>query len=74
MKGWLRRRTCAGCRRRGSDSRLGAESFFFQEGNAKYYTGAKYGELRVAENGDSVLSGLRGKELEKLGPDAGMGK
>ena len=74
MKGWLRRRTCAGCRRRGSDSRLGAESFFFQEGDAKYYAGAKYGDLRVAENGDSVLSGLRGKELEKLGPDAGMGK
>jgi uncharacterized membrane-anchored protein len=61
-------------RRRGNDIRLGAESFFFQEGNAKYYSGAKYGELRVAENGDSVLSGLRGKELERLGPDAGMGK
>jgi uncharacterized membrane-anchored protein len=61
-------------RKRGDNIRLGAESFFFQEGNAKYYSGARYGELRVAESGDSVLSGLRGKELEKLGPDTGMGK
>jgi len=58
-------------RRRGDTLRLGAESFFFQEGNAKYYGGAKYGELRVVENGDSVLAGLRGKELEKLGPGTG---
>ena len=55
-------------RKRGSGIRLGAESFFFQEGNAKFYTGAKYGELRVAGSGDSVLVGLRGQELESLGP------
>ncbi len=61
-------------RRRGDNIRLGAESFFFQEGNAKYYSGAKYGELRVAESGDSVLAGLRGKELEKLVPEGGAGK
>ena len=61
-------------RRRGDNIRLGAESFFFQEGNAKYYSSAKYGELRVAESGDSVLSGLRGKELEKLRPMDVTGK
>lgn len=38
--------------------RIGAESFFFQEDHAKYYENAKYGELRVAESGDSVLVGL----------------
>jgi uncharacterized membrane-anchored protein len=47
--------------------RLGAESFFFQEGQAQVYDKAKYGELRVGANGDSVLVGLRGENLEVLG-------
>jgi uncharacterized membrane-anchored protein len=55
-------------RKRGSGIRLGAESFFFQEGHAKYYNGAKYGELRVSESGDGILVGLRGQGLERLGP------
>ena len=54
-------------RRRG-DIRLGAESFLFQEGQAKRYEGARYGELRVASSGESVLVGLRGEHLERLGP------
>lgn len=48
--------------------RLGAEAFFFQEGQGQRYEGARYGELRVAPNGTSVLVGLRGKEREPLGP------
>jgi uncharacterized membrane-anchored protein len=55
-------------RKRGSGIRLGAESFFFQEGHANYYGSAKYGELRVSDSGDSILVGLRGKEREPLGP------
>ena len=47
--------------------RLGAESFFFQEGQAAIYEKAKYGELRVDASGDSVLVGLRGDNLEVLG-------
>ncbi|HEX8821906.1 MAG TPA: GDYXXLXY domain-containing protein [Archangium sp.] len=47
--------------------RLGAESFFFQEGHADLYAGAKYGELRVAEDGSSVLVGLRDAERQPLG-------
>jgi uncharacterized membrane-anchored protein len=39
--------------------RLGAETFFFQEGQAQRYARARYGELRVAPGGDSVLVGLR---------------
>jgi uncharacterized membrane-anchored protein len=58
-------------RKRGKGIRLGAESFFFQEGHAKYYSNAKYGELRVTESGDSVLTGLRGPNLERLGPEVG---
>lgn len=46
--------------------RLGAESFFFQEGQAELYDKAKYGELRVDASGDSVLVGLRGEKLEVL--------
>jgi uncharacterized membrane-anchored protein len=48
--------------------RLGAEAFFFQEGQARHYESARYGELRVAPNGTSVLVGLRGKDREPLGP------
>jgi uncharacterized membrane-anchored protein len=55
-------------RRGGWDIRLGAESFFFQEGHADYYSEARFAELRLAESGDTVLVGLRGPELEVLGP------
>ncbi len=51
--------------------RLGAESFFFQEGHAKHYNRARFGELKVAPSGESVLVGLRGKKLQHLGPSAG---
>lgn len=46
---------------------LGAEAFFFQEGHARLYNAARYGELRVAPNGTSVLVGLRGNSREPLG-------
>lgn len=46
--------------------RLGAESFFFQEGHADAYSQAKYGELRVDARGDSVLIGLRDEQLRAL--------
>jgi uncharacterized membrane-anchored protein len=37
---------------------IGAESFFFQEGEADKYAEAKYGGLRVSDDGESVLIGL----------------
>ncbi len=55
-------------RKRGRGIRLGAESYFFQEGHAKYYVRAKYGELRVATNGESILVGLRDAEFRHLEP------
>jgi uncharacterized membrane-anchored protein len=55
-------------RTRYGEVRLGAESFFFQEGHADYYNNARYGELRLAESGETVLVGLRGEQLEELGP------
>ncbi len=55
-------------RKRGGGIRLGAESFFFQEGHAKYYNNARYGELRMTPSGESVLVGLRDEALNPLGP------
>lgn len=52
--------------------RLGANSFFFQEGKASTFNGAKYGELRVDTNGHSVLVGLSDKNLVSLGFTSGL--
>ncbi|HYF61730.1 MAG TPA: GDYXXLXY domain-containing protein [Herpetosiphonaceae bacterium] len=46
---------------------IGAESFFFQEGQAERFAAARYGELRVAPDGTAALVGLRGDQLEPLG-------
>jgi uncharacterized membrane-anchored protein len=46
-------------RRRGQRLRLGSDAYFFQEGRAADFAGARYGELRVARSGASVLVGLR---------------
>jgi uncharacterized membrane-anchored protein len=48
--------------------RLGAESFFFQEGHSEHYSRARYGELKVTPSGQSVLVGLRDEDFERLGP------
>lgn len=53
-------------RRRGGDVRVGTDAFYFQEGQAERYAGAKYGELRLTGSGEAVLVGLRGPELEPL--------
>ena len=52
---------------RNSQMRLGAEAFFFQEGHAERYAKARYGELRVTDNGTSVLVGLRDENYQPLG-------
>jgi len=52
---------------RQSRVRLGAESFFFQEGHAERYERARYGELRVADSGASVLVGLRDEQRQPMG-------
>jgi uncharacterized membrane-anchored protein len=53
-------------RKRKDGIRLGAESFFFQEGHAHYYENARYGELKVAKSGESILVGLRDEKLNPL--------
>jgi len=47
--------------------RIGTDAFHFQEGDAPRYAGARYGELRVAPSGTSVLVGLRDSTGARLG-------
>lgn len=55
-------------RKRGRVVRIGAEAYFFQEGRAALYAPAKYGELKVAKDGEVVLVGLRDAERRPLQP------
>jgi uncharacterized membrane-anchored protein len=54
-------------RKRGAVVRIGAEAFFFEEGQAKTYEPAKFGELKVAGDGEVILIGLRDDKLAPLG-------
>ncbi|MBL7002692.1 MAG: GDYXXLXY domain-containing protein [Gammaproteobacteria bacterium] len=47
--------------------RLSTHAFFFEEGTAKIYEPAKYGEFRVAEDGVLLLNNLRDKDFKVLG-------
>ena len=51
--------------------KFGTNAFFFQEGHAAHYERARYGEARLAPNGDLLLVALRGTDLEPLGPAQG---
>lgn len=50
----------------GNEVHLGAESYFFEEGQAAKYDSARYGGLRVDEDGNSVLVGLFDARLKQL--------
>lgn len=54
-------------RRRRGRIDVGTDAFHFQEGHARQYQGARYGELRVARSGTSVLVGLRDSTRKPLG-------
>lgn len=43
-----------------------SEAWFFKEGDAKRWTGARFGELRVMPDGRAMLVTLRGPHLEAL--------
>lgn len=45
---------------------LGAESYFFEEGQASKYEKAKYGGLRIDEAGNSILVGLYNEQLKLI--------
>ena len=50
------------------DPGLGAESFFFEEGQGRLFADARYGVLRVDERGTSVLVGLADADREIMAP------
>ncbi len=48
---------------------LGAESFFFEEGQDTLYQKATYGGLKVNAKGESLLVGLYDKDFLLIKPD-----
>lgn len=46
--------------------KFATNAFFFQEGTAKRYEAARYGEFRVAADGELLLTGLRDRERRPL--------
>lgn len=54
-------------RRRGESVRLASDAFFFEEGQWETYRQARFGELKVSDDGEAVLVGLRNGEYERLG-------
>ena len=53
-------------RRRGDVVRLASDAFFFEEGSEPLLRSARFGELRVAPDGEAVLVGLRNASGERL--------
>lgn len=53
---------------RDKQPKFATNAFFFQEGNARYYEKARYGEFRTSANGEAILTALRDANLEPLGP------
>jgi uncharacterized membrane-anchored protein len=46
--------------------KFATNAFFFQEGHAKTYESAKYGEFRVDDESELLLVAMRDIELNKL--------
>ena len=45
---------------------LATDAWYFEEGQAERYAGARYGELRVSPDGEALLIGLAGADLRPL--------
>jgi len=65
-----KRRSPAGLEARADNTEIfiGAESFLFQEGHAETYAEARYGILRVAPDGSSLLAGLADAGHHRIRP------
>lgn len=53
---------------RNGQFKIASNAFFFQEQQGELYQNARYGEVRVSPDGEALLVGLRGENLDKLGP------
>jgi len=47
--------------------KFATNAFFFQEGHARRYERARYGEFRASPSGELLLTHLRGEDLRRLG-------
>lgn len=54
---------------RNGRTKFGTNAFFFQEGDAELYTSAKYGEFRVDDKGEAILTRMRDENLVLLGSE-----
>ena len=45
---------------------IGAESYFFEEGTAEKYENAKYGGIKVDQEGNSLLIGLYDENRSRI--------
>jgi uncharacterized membrane-anchored protein len=52
---------------RNGRTNIGTDAFFFEEGSGSLYQSARYGEFRVAQNGDALLTNLRDANLVRVG-------
>jgi uncharacterized membrane-anchored protein len=55
---------------REGDVKFATNAYFFQEGTGNLYARARYGEFRVAPDGELLLTHLVGEKFERLGPSA----
>ena len=46
--------------------RVATDAWFFEEGQGEVYAAAKFGEFRVAPNGESILTGMLDAQLRPL--------
>ena len=49
--------------------KFATNAFFFQEGHAKIYQNARYGQFRVDEKGELLLTSMHDDKFKKLEPD-----
>jgi uncharacterized membrane-anchored protein len=52
---------------RNGQARLASNAFFFQEGDSGLYRDAKYGEFKLAPDGEAILVALHGADRQLLG-------
>lgn len=52
---------------RNGEATIGTNAYFFEEGTAEQYEAARYGEVRVAADGTTLLVALRDAERRPLG-------
>ena len=54
-------------RKRGDSVRLASDAYLFEEGQWQTYANVRFGELRVSEDGEAVLTGLRDDHGNRMG-------